>query len=283
MIEPGDIAANLTRDPAGVWVAPADRVSYPDDGNACCAEVEERSFWFRHRNRCILAALGRWPAGGTFFDVGGGNGAVARELVRNGIDTVLVEPGRTGADNARRAGLSRVVCATLAGAGFRAASLPAVGLFDVLEHIADDAAFLDEVRRVLVPGGRLFLTVPAYDAIWSGEDDSAGHYRRYTRSGLVHLLRARGFAVDHATYIFWCLPLPIFLLRSLPSRLGLRPGGDPDRATREHERSGRAIERLLAWEPAAIARGVVIPAGGSILVAAHAGRSNPGPTGRPAR
>jgi SAM-dependent methyltransferase len=167
-----------------------------------------------------------------------------------------------------------VVCATLAGAGFRDGSLPAVGLFDVVEHMADDAGFLDQVRRALAPGGRLYLTTPAYPALWSGEDESAGHFRRYTRRGLTALLAARGFTVDHATYIFWCLPVPIFLFRALPSRLGKRAGGDLARAAREHELSGRrgAIERLLAWEPAAIARGVSIPAGGSLLVAARARR-----------
>jgi SAM-dependent methyltransferase len=275
MMDLAQLATNLSRDPIGLWVErtpPATApLSYPEAGNAVCAEIEDRSFWFRHRNRCILAAMSRHPPGGTVFDVGGGNGAVSRELVRHGIDTVLVEPGRTGAENAHRAGLADVVCATLDGAGFRDHSLPAVGLFDVIEHIEQDGAFLDRVRRALVPGGRLYLTVPAYQAIWSAEDDRAGHFRRYTRRSLCSLLATHSFAVDQATYFFWCLPAPIFLLRSLPSRVGLRGGRDTDRAVREHaaSRGAAALQRLLAWEPAAIAHGARIPVGGSILVAAH--------------
>ncbi len=273
MTDLAQLATNLSRDPAGLWVerAPADSsLSYPDDGNAVCAQIEDRSFWFRHRNRCILAALSRHPPAGTLFDIGGGNGAVARELVRHGIDTVLVEPGRVGAENAHRAGLPDVVCATLEGAGFRDRSLPGVGLFDVIEHMERDGDFLDQIRRLLIPGGHLYITVPAYQAIWSTEDDRAGHFRRYTRRALSRLLREHGFTVAYATYFFWLLPAPIFLLRSLPSRFGLRGSGD-DRAVREHSasRGASAVEHLLAWEPAAIARGRRIPAGGSILAVAR--------------
>jgi SAM-dependent methyltransferase len=273
MTDLAQLATNLSRDRAGLWVerTPADgRLSYPDDGNAVCAQIEDRSFWFRHRNRCILAALSRHPPAGALFDIGGGNGAVARELVRHGIDTVLVEPGRVGAENAHRAGLPDVVCATLAGAGFRDQSLPGVGLFDVIEHMERDGDFLDEIRRLLVPGGHVYITVPAYQAIWSAEDDRAGHFRRYTRRALCTLLREHGFTVLYATYFFWLLPAPIFLMRSLPSRLGLRGRAD-DRAVREHSasRGASALERLLSWEPATIARGRRIPAGGSILVVAR--------------
>jgi SAM-dependent methyltransferase len=275
MMELDQLATNLSRDPIGLWVerAPAAGapVSYPEDGNAVCAEIEDRSFWFRHRSRCILAAMRRHAPGGAVFDVGGGNGAVARELVRHGIDTVLVEPGRAGAENARRAGLADVVCATLDGAGFRDRSLPNVGLFDVLEHMERDGEFLDRVRRLLAPGGHLYLTVPAYQAIWSIEDARAGHFRRYGRRGLVHLLAAHGFRTAYASYFFWCLPAPIFLLRSLPSRLGLRDARGIERAVREHGdlRGASALERLLVWEPAAIARGARIPTGGSILAVAR--------------
>ncbi len=272
MMDLAQLATNLSRDSAGMWVertaVDETPLSYPDDGNAVCAQIEDGSFWFRHRNRCILAALSQHPPAGPLFDIGGGNGAVARALVRHGIGSVLVEPGRTGAENARRAGLPDVVCATLEGAGFRERSLPSVGLFDVIEHIERDGDFLDQIHRVLVPGGRLYITVPAYPAIWSGEDDRAGHFRRYTQRGICRLLSSGGFAIAYTSYFFWCLPVPIFLLRALPSRVGLRT--DSKRAAREHRASGlgSALECLLAWEPAAIKRGARIPIGGSILVVA---------------
>lgn len=54
-------------------------------------------------------------------------------------------------------------------------------MFDVLEHIADSGPPSDEIPRVLVPGGRLAVTVPAMPLLWSQTDALAGHYRRYRR------------------------------------------------------------------------------------------------------
>jgi hypothetical protein len=69
-----------------------------------------------------MAILRRFPPPGMLFDVGGGNGFVAAALERAGWQTVVVEPGRRGAENARARGLSRVVCATTDTAGKRTAA-----------------------------------------------------------------------------------------------------------------------------------------------------------------
>src|SRR5438046_2339206 len=88
----GPYAGGLVWDPAGVWVATAHGdVSYPDEGNAACAAIEDTSFWFRHRNRVIAAAVRRFPPlAGPIFDIGGGNGYVSLGLQRAGYSTVLV-------------------------------------------------------------------------------------------------------------------------------------------------------------------------------------------------
>ena len=53
--------------------------------------------------------------------------------------------------------------------------------------------FMQEVARLLRPGGRVYLTCPAYGFLWSVEDDYAGHRRRYTRRSLGATLRSAGF------------------------------------------------------------------------------------------
>jgi hypothetical protein len=77
-----------------------------------------------------------------------------------------------------------------------------------------------------------------------------------------------------ATYFFAVLPLPIFALRSLPSRLGLRKAPSLESATAEHRpregAAGRLMERVLDWEVRRIQRGLRILAGGSCLVVARA-------------
>jgi hypothetical protein len=103
--------SDLQRGENGIWRlgdrGKVDGVSYPDEGNRDCLGIEESSFWFSHRNRCIAATVGNFPPQGAIFDIGGGNGLVARGLVEAGFPVVLVEPGEEGARNARQAGSGR--------------------------------------------------------------------------------------------------------------------------------------------------------------------------------
>jgi len=248
-------------------------ISYPEDGHAICRQVEADSFWFRHRNRCLLAALDRFPPGGKLYDVGGGNGFVAHALQEAGHPAALVEPGPAGAARARETGVHEVVEATLAGSDLPAGRLDAIGVFDVIEHQADDRAFLELLRRYLRPGGRLYATVPAYGALWSEEDAWAGHHRRYRRRTLTRAIEAAGFEVEYATYFFWLLPVPVALLRVVPERLGRRRKPGLETARREHTARGPLawlVDGLLAWEPAALRAGWRLPFGGSVLCVAKA-------------
>jgi len=273
MIQIEAISTNLEMREPGVWFARSrSGVSYPESASSWCFEVEQYSFWFRHRNRCISAVLERFPPAGAVFDIGGGNGFVTLAIRDMGYEAVLVEPSIVGVQNAVARGISPVVCATLEDAGFCPQTLPAAGMFDVVEHIADDRLFLSTMHRLLIPGGRLYITVPAYNILWSDEDDYAGHYRRYTRYTLVQALKDVGFHVEYTTYIFAMLPLPIFALRSLPCRLGLRRGINVEQERREHRQMrgiiGRLVELLFEAELHAILRGSQIPFGSSCMAVA---------------
>jgi SAM-dependent methyltransferase len=256
----------------GVWFARSQSpVSYPDHGNAACYSVEGSSFWFRHRNRCIVSVVRRLSPGGLFLDVGGGNGYVARGLIESGVQCALIEPGVDGALAAHARGVRPVICATLEDAGLKPGSVGAAGLFDVLEHIEDESGVLRRVHALLVAGGRLFLTVPAYAFLFSSDDVAAGHYRRYTASSLARALKRSGYRIDFATYLFWPLPPAIWLRRTLPSRLGFRRWADPEREASEHAPGG-AAERLLRIaldrEYRRIEAGKSMPFGGSCLCVA---------------
>src|ERR1051325_11084300 len=65
----GRYASNLTQIDEAIWMAgTVDQVSYPTEGNASCFELEDRSFWFSHRSRCIVEVLRRFPPDGVIFD-----------------------------------------------------------------------------------------------------------------------------------------------------------------------------------------------------------------------
>lgn len=252
MIDLATISHNLERAADGQWRCKcSSAISYPDWGNEACFQVEDSSFWFRHRNACILEAMRQYPPAGTVFDVGGGNGFVAKGMQDAGFEVALVEPGASGARNAHRRGIRSVVCATLQDAGFVLGSLPAVGLFDVVEHIENDHEFLKTVRNHLAPGGKVYLTVPAYSVLWSQEDIDAGHQRRYGRSALRNLFLQTGFSVDFLTGFFQFLPPAILMARVLPYRLGRARSPDPREAgsqmKRHHLLDGRFANQVLEW------------------------------------
>ncbi len=271
MIDLADIATNLKADKNGIWFSRGTtEVSYPEEGHSECHAIEQDSFWFAHRNRCILEVMKRFPPGGTVFDVGGGNGHVSAALAAAGQDTVLVEPGMEGVLNARSRGVSPLVCATLDDAGFKPHSIPAIGIFDVLEHMPDEAGFLHSLKTHLAPGGRLYVTVPAYRWLWSVEDTCSGHHRRYSLGGLTSVLQAAGFQVEYQSSMFSCLPLPIFLFRTIPSWLRLRTARQFERNQREHKNGGGGwLSGLLAGELKKIAAGRTVRFGGSCLVVAR--------------
>ena len=270
-----EIAPNIDFGQDGWWCSrQLSDVSYPEEGSDLCLSVEDSSFWFRHRNRCILQAIKLFPPSGAFFDVGGGNGYVAAAIQEAGLQVVLVEPKLAGVRNAVKRGIRLVVRATLEDAGVLPGTLPAVGLFDVVEHIRDDAGFLAGINRLIVPGGRVFITVPAYQWLWSGEDILAGHARRYTVRTLRRLLESTGYAVEFATYFFGFLPLPILLRRVLPYRLGLAPKRITEDAVRSdheigHDLIGRILQVLTKRELSRIAEQRPLRVGGSCMAVAR--------------
>jgi hypothetical protein len=265
----------LRLDPeSGIWHASADqRLSYPDDHNAACYLIENDSFWFSHRNRCIAAAVRRFPPAGFILDVGGGNGYVARGLMDAGFETVLLEPGVDGARNAKQGRqLPTVINATLDEARIRAGSVPNIGLFDVLEHIEHDTTFVHHMFELVRPGGLLYLTVPAFNWLWSMSDVDAMHYRRYTRRSLAGVLENK-FDVLYSTYLFQRLVPITFMARALPYAIGLARTKPASAYKTDHaagsKRLANTLNRWLEGEVSMIAAGRTAPMGSSLLVVAR--------------
>lgn len=273
MIEISNYTNDLILDKGIYFTKNKQNISYPESGNQDCFEIEENSFWFKHRNNCIAALVKKYSFDKHFFDIGGGNGFVAKKLEKEGVKTVLIEPGIQGCLNAQKRSLQNVVCSTLERASFKKGAIPSVGLFDVLEHIQDDIAFLTELYNYLEKDGFIYITVPAYQFLWSNEDSDAGHYRRYTIKQLENKLEKIGFEVLHSTYIFTILPLPIWLTRTLPSKLGLnKTKSDIQNHKKTHsERTGyisKIINKIWTSELNNIVEGKKNSFGGSCLVVA---------------
>lgn len=265
---------NLTFKNGIYYAKSSETISYPDDGNDNCFEIEENSFWFRHRNNCIIEIIKNFRSStdGPIFDVGGGNGFVAKGLLDARLEVVLVEPGPAGAMNAKKRGVPHVICATTHTAQFKPGSIPAIGVFDVVEHIEDDIVFLKHLWELLVPGGMLYLTVPAYQFLWSQEDVEGGHCRRYTLSNLKKKMMHCGFDISYSTYIFSYLPIPVFFLRTLPYKLNLVKSTSIYSIKKDHSApkgiSSKILNFIHKWELKKICKFQTILFGGSCMLIA---------------
>lgn len=150
--------------------------------------------------------LGQLAPGGRVLDVGCGDGAFCAALAAAGHRPVGVD---VAAEAVRRAG-ERHPALEFALSGesalpFAEGCFEAAWLGEVIEHLRDGLGLLDEVGRVLVPGGRLIASVPDHPALLrlrlgvsrrafeAHFEPRADHLRFFTRGSLRALLEAAGF------------------------------------------------------------------------------------------
>jgi SAM-dependent methyltransferase len=228
-------------------------------------DAEERSFWFRARNRLIVWALQRYfPRARSFLEVGCGTGFVLRGLRDAFPDLELTgsELFEQGLDVARRR-LSDVRLIRLDARQLPfEAEFDVVGSFDVIEHINEDEMALASIFRALKPGGGLLLTVPQHPHLWSAADEFGRHVRRYRRGELVDKLERAGFCVEHVTS-FVTLLLPVMAISRIRQRR--LDTFDPLSEYRHSRTVDVALERVMDVERAMIRAGLSLPLGGSLL------------------
>jgi SAM-dependent methyltransferase len=121
---------------------------------------------------------------------------------------------------------------------FAGGSFDLVCLLDVLEHIDDDRAALRRVRGLLRPGGRLLLTVPAYQWLYGAHDRAHHHRRRYSAADVRRRAREAGLETQRCGY-FNTFLFPLVVAR----RIGQRRGEATDSA--DAALPGPALNRLL--------------------------------------
>jgi SAM-dependent methyltransferase len=120
----------------------------------------------------------------------------------------------------RKRGLDNLCQSSLMAIPFPDNSLEITISCDVIndEGLPDETQALRELYRVLAPGGRLFLNLPAYNFLRGEHDKATSVARRYTTAGISRQLRSVGFKIERATY--WNMFLfPVVLAVRLVSRL----------------------------------------------------------------
>ena len=141
------LSKNIKLSAKGYWTTNAhETISYTEDGHRLIAESEDKSFWFQHRLECLTEVIRQYPVT-EIMDVGGGNGQIAKFLQDQKVDAVLLEPMINGVLNAQNKGVKKIIWGSLESVQPERDAVPAVGLFDVLEHIEKDTEVLSQLYR----------------------------------------------------------------------------------------------------------------------------------------
>ncbi len=188
------------------------------------AEIEQHHWWFVNRRRLfaqIVAGLDL-RSGSRVLDVGTSTGTNLRLLRELGFSQVMgLDMSLLAARFCRDKGLGPVLVGSAQDLPFASARFDLVLATDIIEHLDDDLGGLREIERVLLPGGWMLLTVPAFPSLWSPHDEAAHHKRRYRLESLRQKVAQAGLTLHDSYYFNFLLFPSIWLARQVMAGLRL--------------------------------------------------------------
>jgi SAM-dependent methyltransferase len=163
------------------------------------AQHDATHWWYVARRRILadlMARVIRPAPAARILEVGCGTGHNFDMLGRFGtVEAIEIDDGARALAE-QRLGRTIMTAPLPALDGVADGTYDVIALLDVLEHISDDVASLQSLKRKLKPGGKILLTVPANPWMWSAHDLAHHHHRRYTQKSLNRVIARAGLKVD---------------------------------------------------------------------------------------
>lgn len=152
-------------------------------------------WWYRARREILseyLARFGGLPKDARILEIGCGTGHNLPMLAQFGeVDAIEIDES-AGKFAAERLGKPIGTSPLPELAGVETGKYDLVAVLDVIEHVEDDVAALQSIAARLKPGGKILITVPAHQWMWSAHDVVNHHKRRYSKATLTAALRKAG-------------------------------------------------------------------------------------------
>ena len=192
------------------------------------AELADVHWWYVARRKILAELIRREvqpPAKARILEIGCGTGHNLGMLSEFGsVDGLEVDDEARGLAEQRHR--RAILSAPLPGlAGVKRRTYDLIAALDVIEHVEDDSAALAAIAGRLKPGGKLLMTVPAHQWMWSAHDTANHHKRRYSRKGLGALVESSPLRLDKIGY-FNSLLFPLAVAARGVGKLIGRDDGD---------------------------------------------------------
>ncbi len=180
-------------------------------------EVEGFHWWFVVRRKLLTFILSNLnvQTASLSLDIGCGAGSNLSALVSRGFQAVGLDQSAYALTLVRSKSEVPLLAGDFNRLPIKTNSIGLIIAMDIFEHLDDDVKGINESYRVLVEGGTLIVTVPAFKFLWGIQDDLTGHKRRYSSKEITQKLRAGGFEVLKSSYFNFFLFFPILIARSI--------------------------------------------------------------------
>ena len=168
------------------------------------------------------------------LDVGAGSGIFSRQLLDNDIAQVSTcvdpyyEEAREELHNGKKIRFVKTLDKT---------TQDLVIMMDVLEHVEDDVALLKQYCDSMEKGAKVFITVPAFQFMWSGHDVFLEHFRRYTIKQIERAVLDAGLKPIKSRYYFASLFPIVALIRLAKTLLFNRGKFEPKSELKQYSES----------------------------------------------
>jgi len=193
--------------------------------------IQKQHWWFVTKKNIILDTIGRHlklKSSSMILDIGCGSGLMLNDLEKIG-QTNGMDMSNEAIQFSKEIFNGPVKQGSLPNqVPYPESAFELITALDVIEHIDDDVASLEAIKRLLSTSGRAVITVPAYMFLWSEFDEMNEHKRRYTLTELQQKLIMAGFHIEKISYFNTLLFPIVYIVRKVNNILGRDGASDVD-------------------------------------------------------
>jgi SAM-dependent methyltransferase len=191
------------------------------------SKVENFHWWFVVRRKLLKSILSsvNLPINSLTIDIGCGTGSNLRTLTSSGLYTIGLDRSiyaLTLVKKRKNKDDFHLLAGDLNNLPIKTKSVGLIIAMDAFEHLENDVNGIHESYRVLIDGGILIATVPAFRFLWGIQDVVTGHKRRYSRKDIAEKLREAGFDILKSSYFNFFLFFPILIARRIIRLFGFK-------------------------------------------------------------